>query len=190
MKKIIVIFFLIFIVIKCTDYDYTEEYFYNPDTEDLINERVAKYWKNYEIRQRITECIVYYSAMYSLDPLFVARLFEIESSFRYNKVNTNTGCRGLGQVDPTQWAHLLYYIDNGELGRYLKKKNITNKQKLYSYFDRIGYGTQTSCKILRHYLDAYEEDLIKTMYVYSGNRTAWARRRPWLWENYSNKIFS
>ena len=186
MKKAIMFIILLVMLVRC-DKDYND---YQLDADDLITKRVSLYWKDENIVRRITESIVYYSAMYKLDSLFMARLFEIESSYRYYKVHPKSLCVGLGQVNPDFFRHVLYYVDGGKLGTYLKKKNITNTDRIDGYFKRIGYGTESSCIIIRDFLNSYDGDLVKSMYIYGGFRTKFARKRPWLWHTYSNKLFN
>jgi len=127
---------------------------------DYIFELVSEYDK--DNAERITFCIEYYSFMYDLDSGIVARLIEQETHFNRFKISS-VGARGIGQIRPEVWSHLLYRIDSGNLGRHIREKNITNTAR---YYHRFGYGIEMTCIILKHYLDKYKSYELALLYYH------------------------
>lgn len=97
--------------------------------------------------QRIVECILKYGERYcptnyisipDFQKLMV-RTARRESHFKNTAYNSGTKARGLFQHLDRYWGYLLFYIDEGMLGKHICEKNVTNTVK---YYYRICYSTE------------------------------------------------
>jgi len=101
--------------------------------------------------ERIASCVVRYSYRYQLLPGLVANVIATESNYKHTACSPGYYARGLMQVR-SYHDHLLYKVDNGRLGRYLLKNDITNFNR---YWYRIGYNIEAGCIILSSLISKY-----------------------------------
>ena len=86
-------------------------------------------------------CIIKYCNQYSAPIKHITRLIRIESSFKRTAYNKSSSARGLGQHLSYYWKPLLYKVDDGNLGRHIKKNYISNTAK---YWFRISYSVEAT----------------------------------------------
>jgi soluble lytic murein transglycosylase-like protein len=127
--------------------------------ETLFNYSIKYKYITTNTANRYVDVILQESTRYNLDPLLVAKMIKVESHFKW-WAKSEVGALGPMQVMPIHWGHLLYSIDDKSLQKKLKKKYDTK------YFQRIGYGVHSGCRILRHYLDKNDNDLILSLIDY------------------------
>ena len=138
-KKLIWYILLLLSINRCTRSDDS----YVLDLVDIIHLDVSD--SRARDTDRIVDCIIEYSTQYNVCPITMSKLAKAESDYRFWRKNEYTGCLGLFQISPRWWELLLYRIDHGKLGKYIKKNNITNTEK---YYFRIGYNTEMACYII------------------------------------------
>ena len=146
MKTITLLIMFSFIGSQCyTTNDVVGDYIYNKRVTNEI--RITD--KNAE---RYTQCIYKYSDKYGLDPILIARQIYKESRFKHTASN-KWGAFGPMQVRVKFWKHVLYRIDNGDLGKYLLSRATIDHSR---YFKRIGYGIESGCYIMSHASKKYK----------------------------------
>jgi hypothetical protein len=154
---------LLIIVIVCTSFK-----IHNPvprETFLTIKQEIESTKTGYHDRKLV--CVYQYSDKYDIPPVILHNLIMAESSYRHWVKNRYTGALGLGQILPKWWTHILYHIDDGELGNHIKNKNIKHTDR---YFLRIGYNIEASALILRHFRDT-QGDFSNALRVYGGFRS-------------------
>ena len=127
---------------------------YKPPTPwDRAEQIVLNGTKNYSTpyRRRVLNCILRYGWKYQLPLDLWAKQIEVESDFN-RFAYSSARCRGLSQISDRHWRHMLYRIDNGRLGRHIKRRGITNPTK---YYYRIGYSLDMGGAIMRTLWDRY-----------------------------------
>ena len=117
---------------------------------------------------RIASCLHSAALEYKHDPLMIMRLCWKESRYKPNAYNSKTQARGLMQILDYYWRVGLYKIQDGELGRYLTKKNITNIERLKRYYYRINYSSHLGCYALASCIKYKKGDIRKGLTMYSG----------------------
>jgi hypothetical protein len=121
--------------------------------------------------ERFVYCITNYSKQYNINPVILTKRIRTESRFNALAMGDYDGLEfqsyGCSQIKVKYFSHLLYLIDNGNLGRYLKKREKEGKQIEFArYFLRIGYSVEMHALILSNYLDKYSNNYIKAISGY------------------------
>ena len=124
-----------------------------------------------ELAIKLSALIVKYSEKYNLPYKTVSRLCGRESEFKRYAFNPNTEARGYGQILDRYWRYALYYIDDGKLGRYLKKHNYTSIERLKRYYYRDGYGMEIMCFAINACRKHKGGDLEAGIYMYGGGHS-------------------
>ena len=117
---------------------------------------------------RVTHLIIKHSDQYDIPRDDVTRLSGTESEFKRYAFNSGSGARGYGQIIDKHWRYGLYDIDNKKLGKYLKKHNITNIDRLKRYYYRNGYAIELMCFAISACRKHKRGDLWKGIYMYGG----------------------
>jgi hypothetical protein len=144
-------------------------------TPNLILNDIKKSKSGYSDRKK--DSIVSYSRKYNLPVMMVNRVIKTESSYRHDVINKYSGCIGLGGINAILWSHLLFKVDNGDLGKYLLKTGKTNYAR---YFKRIGYNVEATCIILSNYYYTYN-DWTNTLIKYGGYCGKWSNSSKKQW---------
>jgi hypothetical protein len=121
--------------------------------------------------KRYEETIKKYSDQYNIDPLILARRIRTESRFnpfaKGDYVDGKYESFGPMQIKTKYFSHLLYRVDNGELGKYLKEREKKGLSINYErYMCRIAYGVESGCIIISNYLSKYGGCYIKAIGAY------------------------
>lgn len=129
--------------------------------KEIINRNATEH------SERYYECIIKYSKQYHLDPVIIAKQIETESHFNHLAVSRKEAY-GCSQIRVKYWDHLLYLIDNGNLGRYLRQK--PTKICHIRYFFRIGYCIEVQSYIMSYLLKKYGSyELALVAYLHGEN---------------------
>ena len=123
-----------------------------------VNDNTVCFTDSYRVR--LLEVIIINSRKYDLPAYLFARQLWVESRFKQFAFSS-ASCRGIGQIDDRYWSLLLYRVDNGELGRYLLRKNITNYTRFYY---RIGYSVEMAAMIMRYLMDKFGRYEVALLY--------------------------
>ncbi len=124
---------------------------------------VSKY--NPKQAPRITEAVLKYSNEYGLDIKKFTDLGEWESGWNPHIISKK-GAIGLYQIVPRHHGEKISLVDNGRLGRDLRKRGV-GKVHRRKYFFRIGYNVQMGAMHLRYLLNLYRGDYVKAFVVYN-----------------------
>ena len=151
MKIIVILFFSIFLYSPFNKINLSELnpwlYVYNHALKFKVPDKQAR---------RYADVVVKFSMKYRLDPVIVSGVIRAESDYRWWKKSHKDGKPfAYGPMGVTEfWNHVLYIVDNGRLGRKLKKMIAEGKEIDHTkYFMRIGYGVEAGCIVLRWYID-------------------------------------
>jgi len=164
MKKLILLISLLLAGSKIT----TEPIKPNMETvRDIIKTCI----KDEATIKRYENVINLYSSNYGIDPLILAKRIRTESRFnpfaRGDYDGTNYQSYGPLQIKTKYFAHLLYQVDGGELGKYLKAREKSGLPINHArYMARIGYGVECGCIIISNYLAKYQGCYIRAIAAY------------------------
>jgi soluble lytic murein transglycosylase-like protein len=136
---------------------------------DYILKIVSQYRPNQA--ERYKQVILSNAEKYNLDPLLILQVIKVESRFKW-WARSGKDALGPMQVMPRYWKHLLYRIADDELK---KKLMIYGPQD--KYFQRIGYGVQAGCYILRHYINNNDGNVMLALIDYGYGPNTRAKRR-------------
>jgi hypothetical protein len=114
----------------------------------FILENTTNYSHAY--RQRLCDAILFYGWKYQLPLYLWAKQIHVESRFNRHAVSS-ANCRGLTQIG-RYWMYVFYRVDNGRLGRYLKRKGRTD---LTRYYHRVGYNLDAGGYIMRKLINKH-----------------------------------
>jgi hypothetical protein len=95
----------------------------------------------------------------------IVRLARCESRFKRFAFNSSTKARGLFQHIGRFWNQDLLKVDNGNLGKHIKKNNITNVNR---YYFNVKYSTEMGCKSLARCIEIKKGDIVEALKFYSG----------------------
>jgi len=164
MKKLILLIALLLAGSKIT----TEPIKPNMET---VREIIESCSLNDHLTKRYIDVISKYSKAYNIDPLILARRIRTESRFKHDARGdydgTNYQSHGPLQIKTKYFAHLLYQVDGGELGKYLKAREKSGLPINHArYMARIGYGVECGCIIISNYLAKYQGCYIRAIAAY------------------------
>ena len=112
------------------------------EKDSVFMERIIKpFQKNYpsvnKYHQRIKYCTKKYSRKYKLPAKLIFNIIKVESGFRYYVISCRRSryawkkAYGLMQIKPYFHGHLLYIVDNGNLGKKLLNQKKPNHKKYF-----------------------------------------------------------
>jgi len=104
---------------------------------------------------RISDVVMEFSDSKKLCWKLITAQGWVESHFD-RKAESEVGAQGIWQLMTNSWTHLLWYIDNGDLGRYLNKNPHIKDYK--RYFQRIRYNAEMNSMIWEYLLDLTENN--------------------------------
>ena len=162
--KFIYLFFIIaFPAINSFSFSLPEIVIYNE--KSITNFIIQNSTLTKEEANEIAKYIFLFSQEYVLNPKLITKQMYIESKFDAGAYS-HKGARGLMQIK-TCWDHLLFRIDDGELGKELQKKKVTNFKKYY-YIPK--YNIEVGCYIMSNHLAKYGKyELALVAYNYGQN---------------------
>ena len=166
MKKLILLIVLLLGASRLTTENQIQ-----PNTE-TVREIIESCLTDEKLISRYEETIKKYSVQYGVDELFLGRRGRTESRFdpfAEGDKNSNGVPVSFGsfQIKTNYFNHLLFYVDHGQLGKYLKEREAKGLPIDYSrYYKRIGYNTEMACIIFSNYLHKYDGCYVKTASAY------------------------
>ena len=163
-------------VIRLNDYidnDYIEDWVYVY--------KLARVRNRHKLAVLYSDNIIKYSEKYDLNPRFIARQtlkesgmvnwkksYKIDIVTNNELIETNRRVFAMGASQITiHWSHLLYYIDDGKLGKHLKNKEIKGiRFDVSRYYYKIPYSIEMQCYIMSNLMDRYDNHLPTALISY------------------------
>lgn len=123
------------------------------------DKRHIRKWRNEKVRNnishRIASVVTNVCQKYDLDVNVFIYHMKQESRFRY-WVTNSLNAHGLMQLLPRFHSAKLYYVDDGELGKYLMEKSRSGEKIDHRrYLLRIQYNAEVAAMLYRTWLDKY-----------------------------------
>jgi hypothetical protein len=100
-----------------------------------VKSYVSKYVQDKQLCRRYITVITNCAKTYGIKPMVIAKRIKKESCFYPEAKGDWTGevyeSFGPMQIKPKYFSHLLYFVDNGKLGAYIRKRRISNYLEHY-----------------------------------------------------------
>lgn len=165
-----------------------EELHYDiPESDWQYCYRLARKYTDKKTSKRIADVVKRDSFKYRLPGKWIANQIEVEGQF-YPRAKSHKDAIGLMQIRWFYYTNKLYKLDNGKLGKHLRRRRRQGKPVYYTrYFKRIGYNIEMGCDIMSDLIKKYDNyglALIAYVAGESSDRFRACRKNPEMVTNY------